>query len=309
MFHLDGKRRKEVLTLIGVFVLVLLASALTVYLLTGKPNQSTAVIAPTTPRDAAPTEPSSEPRPAPDRDNSFLGEVFASPEGGAHIQGETWAEVAAKIALRLCLAALLGSALAFRIRRQVSTMKRNPHVAETQILLAVVAAALMMIVGDSAARAFGIFAAVSLVRFRTNIRDPKEVTVLLLSLALGLAAGVGRMDLAIVLTITSLILLWILEYREPELVFRSMDLKVSSRNVGATQEVLRSLFERHGFDSELRGLDRKDGDESPGELTYSVAVNPVITTDQLSEEILANDAQNVGSIEWQQKKSFSYLYQ
>jgi len=308
MFHLDGRRRKEVITLIGVFVLVLLASALTVYLLTGKPNQSTAVIAPTTQRGAAPTEPSSEP-PAPARDNSFFGEVFASQEGGAHIQGETWAEVTAKIALRLCLAALLGGALAFRIRRQVSTLKRNPYVAETQILLAVVAAALMMIVGDSAARAFGIFAAVSLVRFRTNIRDPKEVTVLLLSLALGLAAGVGRMDLAIVLTITSLILLWILEYREPKLVLRSMDLKVSSRNVGATQEVLRNLFERHGFDSELRGLNRKDGSESPGEIIYSVAVNPVITTDQLSEEILAKDAENVGSIEWEQKKSFSYLYQ
>ncbi|MGH9971697.1 MAG: hypothetical protein ACREBG_28420 [Pyrinomonadaceae bacterium] len=39
-------------------------------------------------------------------------------------------------------------------------------------------------------RAFGIFAAVSLVRFRTNIRDPKEITVLLISLAIGLGTGV-----------------------------------------------------------------------------------------------------------------------
>ena len=77
-------------------------------------------------------------------------------------------------------------------------LKRNPFVAQTQILLAIVAAALMIIVGDNAARAFGIFGAVSLVRFRTNIRDPKEITVLLISLALGLAAGVGRWDLALI---------------------------------------------------------------------------------------------------------------
>ena len=58
--------------------------------------------------------------------------------------------------------------------------------------MAVVAGAMMMVVGDSAARAFGIFAAASLVRFRTNIRDPKEITVLLICLGVGLAAGVGR---------------------------------------------------------------------------------------------------------------------
>ena len=80
----------------------------------------------------------------------------------------------AKIALRLLLAALLGTALAFRPRKRNLVLKPNPYVSQTQILLAIVAAALMIIVGDNAARAFGIFAAVSVVRFRTNIRDPKR---------------------------------------------------------------------------------------------------------------------------------------
>jgi uncharacterized protein DUF4956 len=310
MFHLNLKKRKEVFTLVAVFVLVLLASAVTVYLLTGKTNPArepgTQVETPTIVAERAA---GAQPATRPSNGDSFFGRVFGSPQGNSHIQGDTWGEVVGNTALRLFVAALLGSALAFRLRWRASTFKRNPYVAQTQILLAVVAAALMMIVGDNAARAFGIFAAVSLVRFRTNIRDPKEITVLLLSLALGLAAGVGRLDLAIVLAVFALILLWILENREPKLVFRSMDLKVSSRNVGATQEMLRTLFERHGFESELRGLNRQNGSESPGELVYSVAINPVITTDELSEEILARDAQNVGSIVWEQKKSFSYLYQ
>ena len=89
--------------------------------------------------------------------------------------------------------------LAFRPRKGFPLFQRNLYVAQTQILLSAVAAALMMIVGDNAARAFAIFAAVSIVRFRTNIRDPKEVTVLLISLALGLAAGVGRWDLGLAL--------------------------------------------------------------------------------------------------------------
>jgi len=89
---------------------------------------------------------------------------------------------------RLLLAVVLSGILAFRPRKNVPLFRRSLYVSQTQILLAVVAAALMLIVGDNTARAFAIFAAVSLVRFRTNIRDPKEITVLLISLALGLGS-------------------------------------------------------------------------------------------------------------------------
>jgi hypothetical protein len=32
------------------------------------------------------------------------------------------------------------------------------------------------------------------------------------------------------------------------------------------------------------------------------------TTDQLSEEILAEDAENIAILEWEQKKSSTYIY-
>ena len=218
-------------------------------------------------------------------------------------------ETMGHLTLRLLLAALLGAALAFRPRKRILALKRNPYVSQTQILLAVVAAALMIIVGDNAARAFGIFAAVSLVRFRTNIRDPKEITVLLISLALGLASGFGRWDLALVLALFSLIVLWLLEWREPELVFRSMELKVITKNVVSTQKALRDVLKTHGFDKELRAVDREATEESPGSIVYSVDVSPTVSTDEISADILAIDGQNVQGIEWDQKKSYSYLYQ
>ena len=241
-------------------------------------------------------------------DDSFVDRMFGS-HTEAHTLGNTWAETMGRISLRFLLAALLGAALAFRPRKRILALKRNPYVAQTQILLAIVAAALMIVVGDNAARAFGIFAAVSLVRFRTNIRDPKEITVLLISLALGLASGVGRWDLAIVLTLFSLIVLWLLEWREPELVFRSMELKVTTKNVVATQKALRQVFKQHGFDKELRAIDREASEESLGSIVYSVDVSPTVSTDEISADLLALDGQNVEGIEWDQKKSYSYLYQ
>ena len=310
MFNLDSKRKREILTLVVVFVLVLGVSGLAVYLFAGKtvPTDLTRQTTPPVVNEA--NQQKTPATPATTADDTFLNRLFGIPQSEAHlVKGESWGEVLARITLRLMLAAILGAALALRPRKRLLILKRNPYVSQTQILLAIVAAALMIIVGDNAARAFGIFAAVSVVRFRTNIRDPKEITVLLISLAVGLAAGVGRWDLALILTAFSLLVLWILEYREAGEVSRAMDLKVTTGNVATTQTVLREILMRHGFDSELRGIERENGDGSLGSLVYSVDVSPVTTTDKLSEEILAADSDHVASIEWEQNKSFSYIYQ
>src|SRR5918993_3253840 len=57
--------------------------------------------------------------------------------------------------VRLPLAALLGTALALRPRRK-GTPKRTAPVVQTQIILAVVGAVIMLVIGASLARAFGI---------------------------------------------------------------------------------------------------------------------------------------------------------
>jgi uncharacterized membrane protein YhiD involved in acid resistance len=303
------QRKKEVLTLVIVFVGVLLVSALAVYFIgnKGRTPEYTQVEQPGT----VVREPLSRvtPTPTPAANETFLDHLMGTRQGETQVRTESWSESLGRIALRLLLAALLGAGLAYRPRRKLLALKRNPYVSQTQILLAIVAAALMIIVGDNAARAFGIFAAVSLVRFRTNIRDPKEVTVLLICLALGLASGVGRWDLGVALALFSLIVLWILEWREPEQVFRSMELKVITKNVVATQRALREMFRKYGFDKELRAVDREATEESPGSIVYSVDVSPTVSTDELSADILALDGQNVEGIEWDQKKSYSYLYQ
>lgn len=225
--------------------------------------------------------------------------------------GETgdWLMTFAIVTVRLALAALLSAVLAFRPRRLAPSVKRNPFVAQTQILMAVVASALMMVVGDSAARAFGIFAAASLVRFRTNIKDPKEITVLLVSLAIGLATGVGRWELGLILAVFVLLLLWGLEYREQEQVTRAMELTVRTRNIGTTQDALLQLFKHHNIAAEMRTIDRPNGEGEAGCVVYHVNVAPRVSTDLMSEELLTSDPKNIDGVEWAQQKNTSYFYQ
>ena len=181
--------------------------------------------------------------------------------------------------------------LAFRPRRDIPFFRRNLYVAQTQILLAIVAAALMMIVGNNAARAFAIFAAVSLVRFRTNIRDPKEISVLLISLALGLAAGVGRWELGIFLCFF-VVVLWILEYNESEQVFRTMELTVQTKNTDVTHERMEKIFEKYEIGAEVRQIDPPNEENNIGCITYYLNLSLDMSTNYLSDRILSYDPTN-----------------
>ncbi|MFL6282941.1 MAG: DUF4956 domain-containing protein [Pyrinomonadaceae bacterium] len=242
--------------------------------------------------------------------DSLLSHLFGGEQSPAPSSApRDWFTTLATVTIRLTLAALLSAMLAFRPRRFSLHVKRNPFVAQTQILLAVTASALMMIVGDSTARAFGIFGAASLVRFRTNIKDPKEISVLLLSLAIGLSTGVGRVELGIILSVFVLLLLWSLEYRESEQVTRALELTVKTRNIGTTQDTLLELFRKHEFDAELRTIDRPDDKDSMGIIVYYMSVSPSASLDRVSQEILAADPKNVDSVEWDEQKNTSYFYQ
>ena len=242
----------------------------------------------------------------PEEDRFFLAKIFEDADDG----GTTSVFITTiEIIQRLLLAVLLSGILAFRPRQNVPLFKRSLFVSQTQILLSVVAAALMMIVGDNAARAFAIFAAVSLVRFRTNIRDPKEITVLLISLALGLAAGVGRWDLGIALCLFSLTLLWVLEFKEPEQVYRSMELSVKTKDPDRTQEILKKIFERMKIDAEVRELTPPDEKKQIGTIVYYLNLRLKHTTDKLSDRILAADDENIEGIQWSKTKSAGDIFQ
>jgi hypothetical protein len=290
---------------LGLFIAILVGSGLLAYVLREEPGTARRTTAAPAASPAVSPSAESEPRP----EIPLFGQLFGPDASGLSPSNfSSWEATSARIALRFSLAAFLAALLAFRPRRGVSVVRRNPYVAQTQILMAVVAGAMMMVVGDSAARAFGIFAAASLVRFRTNIRDPKETTVLLVCLGVGLAAGVGRWDMAVILTLFVLLALSVLEYFERFQVFRSMEISVQTRSVDRADQILKGLFERHRFDYELRHLDREDPEEPLGKLVYIVNLDPVISTSKLSEEILSADRENIDSVEWEQKESKTYIY-
>ena len=194
---------------------------------------------------------------------------------------------------RLPIAAGLASVLAFRPRRK-GTPERQMPVIQTQIILAVVGAVVMLVVGSSLARAFGIVGAAGLVRYRAKIEDPKDAGVMLSTLAVGLACGVGLWLLALFATVFILGLLWVVESFEPKATQLFM-LKVKAKDPAVIKQQLEQLLTKNRLEFELRGT-------SPEELHYEVRVPLTKKTDRISEMILKIAPENSEAVEWEEKK-------
>ena len=157
---------------------------------------------------------------------------------------------------RLPVAAGLACVLALRPRRR-GTPHRQAPVIQTQIILAVVGSVVMLVVGASLARAFGIVGAAGLVRYRAKIEDPKDAGVMLSTLAIGLATGVGLWMLAVFATVFILGLLWIVESFEPQATHPFM-LKVKAKDPAALRPKLEQLLTKSRLEFELRATSQEE---------------------------------------------------
>ena len=195
--------------------------------------------------------------------------------------------------LMLPIGALLGAALGVLRPIRRSLVPRSSHVIQTQILLAIVGTAVMIIVADSLARAFAIAGAAGLVRYRASIEDPKEAGVLLVSLAAGLASGAGLFAVAATLCAFVIGVMWILESLEPP-DRAQFDLVIESKDSLKIRQQVEHAFRGKGVQYQLWA-------SSPDELRYEVSVPFDQDIKKLSKIIKRLDGRDA-SVEWQIKK-------
>ena len=194
--------------------------------------------------------------------------------------------------IRLPVAAALGTALALRPRRR-GTPPRQPAVVQTQIVLAVVGALIMLVVGASLARAFGIVGAANLIRYRSKIDDPKDAVVMLCALSVGLASGVGLYGLATFGTFFLVLALSIIEGFEPQTRVWELSVKLGENTAGLRPSI-EGVLRRFKADFELRG-------QSEEEVSYMVTAPLELHTDRVANALTALVATGKGAVEWKER--------
>jgi hypothetical protein len=99
--------------------------------------------------------------------------------------------------LRLLVAWLAGQAIGWFYSWSHGTLSYSQNFVQSQVLLSMVVCLIMSVVGDSLARAFGLGAALAMVRFRTPVKDARDTVFLFLSVAAGMSAGAGQLGVSL----------------------------------------------------------------------------------------------------------------
>lgn len=101
------------------------------------------------------------------------------------------------LAFSLVLAFVLGKPLAWVYVRTHHGTSYSRSFVQSLVILPLIVTVVMLAIGDSMARAFGLFGALALIRFRTPIKDSRDAIFLFLAVATGITVGVQNTQLAI----------------------------------------------------------------------------------------------------------------
>jgi uncharacterized membrane protein YhiD involved in acid resistance len=99
--------------------------------------------------------------------------------------------------VRLVMAMLLGGFVTLIYRFTRAADETVPSFTVTLVLLSILIAMVTQVIGDNVARAFSLVGALSIVRFRTVVRDTQDTAYVIFAVAVGMAAGAGHPSLAI----------------------------------------------------------------------------------------------------------------
>jgi len=164
---------------------------------------------------------------------------FVSVFGSARIMGFE------QILCAILLSFVLSSVFATVYRWTFQGLSYSRSFVHTMILGGMIVSVLIMAIGNNLARGLGILGTLAVIRFRTPIRDPRDMVFLFACLGVGIACGAHVFGVAIVGTVTicaaALLLNWspFASRREYEGLLRfTMDASVSTS--GPVQEALQN---------------------------------------------------------------------
>jgi anti-anti-sigma factor len=195
---------------------------------------------------------------------------------------------------KLVLAVAIGVIVTSVHRRYRRERPQTQAMEQAQVLLCVSGALMMIIIGGSVARAFGIAGAASIIRFRTPVEDPKDITILFLLMGLGMSAGVGLFGVAGLGTLFLCLCLAFLDRvgaRRP----RAMMAEVEAEGREFPTAHVQGVFARNHVIFEPREVSQ--GKEIS--VRYYTLLDPDQSLESLSEQLMEGGKADVKSVSWE----------
>lgn len=105
---------------------------------------------------------------------------------------------------------VLSMVIAYTYKKTHQGLSYSQSFVLTIIFITIIIGFVMMVIGNSLTRAFALVGALSIIRFRTVVKDTKDTAYIFWALAVGMGAGTGNYFIALYATVFMAIVAWIL---------------------------------------------------------------------------------------------------
>ncbi|HXG87266.1 MAG TPA: STAS domain-containing protein [Vicinamibacterales bacterium] len=200
---------------------------------------------------------------------------------------------------KLIVAAIVGMLVTIVQRHYRSDRTANPTLEQAQVLLCISGALMMIIIGSSLARAFGIAGAASIIRFRTPVEDARDITVLFILMGLGMAAGLGGFAVAGLGTLFLCAMFPILNVFAADRP-RTMMVEIAAEGREFPMDHVQKVFARNQVVFEPREVEQ--GDEAT--VRYLTALAPHDSLEDLSNQLMDGGKAGIKNVSWSPPKRF-----
>lgn len=148
------------------------------------------------------------------------------------------------------------------------------------ILVGITVALIMVIIGSDIARAFALVGAMSIVRFRTPVKDTKDLVFLFAAIAVGMACGTRFYDFAAVfVAFMAIIVLAFHFWRVGDLPAKGYVLKI--RMKAADRDRISGLCEQMCETFSIVSVSRMNSDKEIEDIIYEVHLKRGVNYDEL----------------------------
>lgn len=175
------------------------------------------------------------------------------------------------VALSVVLSFLLGLAISLVYKKTFRGVSYSQSFVTTLALLAPITTIVMLTIGSNLARAFGLVGALSIIRFRTVIKDTKDIMMVFLSLVIGLSVGTQNYHIAVVGALLILAFIIIMDRTNYGLFTdRSFLVSFYVEPESLEERDYTSIIQKYSVSYDLVNLTTINTDKKRIEITYKV---------------------------------------
>ncbi len=165
----------------------------------------------------------------------------------------------------LLLSFILSACISFTYEKTTGHNQSPGHFIQSMILGAIIAAVVAQAIGDSIGRGLGMLGILAMIRFRTNLNQPRNMIFIFASLAIGIACGVFAFNIALYGTFLFCLIAFLMDLSPLSVYPKKMQsIRITfSTNDRINENKIMECFNKLDIQSELI---RIDIDSNPGKL-------------------------------------------